>query len=100
MPSELENASSIDLVMYCVYAMNDPSVSKLGPYTLNELFFKSVASLTKPIEIPIKLKENFVKYITSRLHLMKIEVDDTFFGTELVDLALQLNFFKELMEVI
>ena len=31
---------------------------------------------------------------------MKIEVDDTFFGTELVDLALQLNFFKDLMEVI
>ena len=57
MPSELENASSIDLVMYCVYAMNDPSVSKLGPYTLNELFFKSVASLNKPIEIPSKLRK-------------------------------------------
>ena len=31
---------------------------------------------------------------------MKIEVDDTFFGTELVDLALQNNFFQDLMEVI
>ena len=100
MPSELENASSIDLVMYCVYAMNDLSVSKLGPYTLNELFFKSVASLNKPIEIPSKLKENFITYITPRLHLMKIEDDETLFGTELVDLALQLNFFKDLMEVI
>lgn len=39
MPTELKNASSQDLVMYCAYAMNDPNVSKLGPYTLNDLFF-------------------------------------------------------------
>ncbi len=74
--------------MYCVYAMNDPSISKLGPYTLNDLFFESVANLKKPLEISSKLKEQLLIYITPRLHLLNIDLEESRLGTELIDLAL------------